>query len=1192
MARSPSLLHRISRRARDVSRSIGVSLRTEPATRRTSGDDFVIRTAERSTALATLRLPPSPARCAVQTTLRAAVPTASCPHGTEQRASTFVNADSMNQLSHRSVTSPRSLFLVSAGLALTVGGCGGGGNLARRSVTGYEPGSVQANPSPTAASKQFVVDSNYGGQQTSVQLREVFWGRLVDIVDSTGATQAVDIVIGQALTNNANFELSTNPITDKTTVRIKHLAGTTQYQTAYRVLSDDANLTRVADVGLDPVVTIPFIPRNAALVLKFDDLLDSSTIDGLTVRLRTGNPPETPFLGRVIPDLNHGDLAEFNGQPGLEFYTTRVVVDSTISAFDAEATGLPVNSIGFPGSLSLGQGNLQIRIPTQVNAEANQTRVLSNPTDHEVSTSGSGTVDFASVTQDIARTLRTGGTGEAIGDPNNGFLPDNEAPSILGRQPVVFDSIEPVVGTDLFITDLQFSFTPCALRLRAGDVLQQAVNNCTVFAVVACPPNQQCGPNQAAAGTISNGVLSDVYFRYVRSGAANDACATATFIQNQVAQLGVGYTPALHGGTEPCFLTFSSVGSPPNRNVAPDSTVAVRFSEPIDPASVTAFDTFTLTRYDRGYTDLTGTPGDPIDTNPETLPMVAPLYRNFVVGRISPSPDLREFRFLPTLPFNHAVGVSEAVYLTLRKSEGGGPGIRDLAGNSLSATFDTPDTAASDGIVGFELEANAPAQRTDGFVFRFEGNDMVPGTETAPGAGDPDNDGFGLPEFRGEFLIDGANELLRPRPVTRFQAAADRTQPIPSLMVPFALGVQTPISRYGSKLQTIWRYCDVGFSLLDEQFFNVDVEHLYWAPAGGSVVADTIPRMEISLSTSIRLPDEAVDLNLLPLFPASGLTATFASNVLDAANDPLRTVHPGQFGQPGYVIQPIDAIVTTTGTTVMPWPLNRNITADRRTYYTWRNTAVLAKGAPSGAGADITFALPPGATPTFGVNQVPSIGMPLLMEFRCYPNNAITGANAFDISLAAANSPQPNFRAFSTGGVSTTGIVTREPDLQDVALGGFNPNSQPTPGAGTPPVDNSFYIGATDLVIRVSRAFSTWFDSGSSGVRYQEPVVEPTPSAQPSGTQIQIAFRGANVVTNNNLRWNADTMNMYGEPSTGATPTYFQNNATWRATMADISSPDGLQPGARLFQMRLTFISNAATNLAPTLSALGISWRE
>jgi hypothetical protein len=1079
--------------------------------------------------------------------------------------------------------------LAGAGLALalaTLGGCGGGG-ASRQSVTGFPVGSVQSNPAPGALSRQFVVDSNFGGQQTGIRLIEAYWGRLVDITDSSGQTQAVDVVVGQTISSGTAYEFSTNPITDKTTVLIRALAGTQEYADAYEFLLSDSNLTRVADVGLNPVVTIPFIPRNAAILLRFDDLLDSSKVDGITVRLRTGNPPETPFLARVVLDRNHGDLANFDGQAGLEFYSTRVVIDSTISAFDAETTNLPVNSLGFPGSLTLGQPNLQVRIPTTIDPEANQTRVLTNPTNHGLSFTANGTNDPDSLTDDIVRTLRTGGTGDATGDPNNGFLPDDEVPSILGRQPVVLSGVTPVVGTDLHVTDLQFAFTPCAVRLRVGDVIQQAVNNCTVFGVVACPPGQTCTATTPAAGEVSNGTLSNVYFRYVRSGStSDDDCQTAVFSANQVAQLGVSYTPALHSGAEPCFLTFSTVSNPPNLGVAPDSTVTIRFTEPVDPSSVSAFDTFTLTRYDSGYTDNSA---DPLDTNAETLPTVAPEFRNFVVGRISASSDLREYRFLPALPFTHTVGRTEAVYVTLRAPADGAPGVRDLAGNGLAVTFDTPDTAASDGLVGFELDSTAGDQLTDGFVFRFDSNDMVPGTELMPPGSDPDAMGFGHQEFRGEFLIDGTNQLLRPRPVTRFQFNADRSQPVPSLMTPFGPGVQTPISRYGSKLQTLWRYVDGGYTLLDSQFYNIDVEHLHWAPAGGAVVADTIPRMEISLSTAGRQPDERLDPNGLPMWPASGLVATFSQNILDAAGDPLTTVHPGAFGQPGYIIQPVNASITATGTTVMPWPYNFNIAADRRTYYTWRSTAVLAVGAPSGQGVPLGVE---GGANVFPAGQVPSIGLPLLMEYRCYPNQAITGANAFDISLAINSASTPNFRAFTTGGLGTSGIVTREPDLQDVAMGGFNPNSLPTPGATTPPVDNSFYVGAADMVIRVSRAFSTWFDSGSSATRYEEPLLEPPAAQQPTGTQVQLAFRGATQVTDPVLRWQGEMLNAYGTTTTGVQPTYFQSVNTWRSTMALISSPDGIQSGARYFQLRLTFVSNVSTNLAPTLSALGVAWRE
>jgi hypothetical protein len=35
--------------------------------------------------------------------------------------------------------------------------------------------------------------------------------------------------------------------------------------------------------------------------------------------------------------------------------------------------------------------------------------------------------------------------------------------------------------------------------------------------------------------------------------------------------------------------------------------------------------------------------------------------------------------------------------------------------------------------------------------------------------------------------------------------------------------VQTPLSPLGSKLQALWRYCDLGFSVRDETKYDVDV---------------------------------------------------------------------------------------------------------------------------------------------------------------------------------------------------------------------------------------------------------------------------------------------------------------------------------------------------------------------------------
>lgn len=589
-----------------------------------------------------------------------------------------------------------------------------------------------------------------------------------------------------------------------------------------------------------------------------------------------------------------------------------------------------------------------------------------------------------------------------------------------------------------------------------------------------------------------------------------------------------------------CFLAFDPSSSA--NAVDPSARVILRSDEPLDRSSLSGMDSTRIARV------ATGSGGREI----------VPAYYNVPA-------DLGGVTLQPLVPLTHASGSAETYHVRIA-------GWRDLAGNTLA--LELPDAP-------FVLDPAAASVTSGGVTFTFDSNDMLPG----PGA--PPDAGSTMPEFRGQYLLDLASGTVQGRPVSRFQAAADRTQTVPSIMIPFTPGVQTPISRFGSKLQTVWRYCDVGFGLLDEQFHNVDVEHLYWSPVGGGVIADTISRFEIGLAHSARLPDEAVDAFAAPLYPSSGLVATFAQNVADPVNDPLRTVHPGASGIAGYQVQPIDASLTAGGTPIMPWPLNRGLPLDRFERTTWRDTALQVTAAPNGTGAELGIVNQTSGTGTAGqpyaAGSVPSIGLPLLMEFRCYPDNNTLGLNSFDVSLANAVSPRPNFRAFSTGGISTSGVVLRDPDLQTVATGGFNPNSTPSPGAATPPLDNAFYIGAMDLVVRVSRSHTIWIDAGAATTEWAT-TAEFSGAEQPAGTEVVFAFRGASSIANGALTTDAGMLDPYGDATSGAQPTFFQSDASWK-------SDAGVLSGSRYLQARVSFVANAATNATPKMSAFGIAWK-
>ncbi|MBK7643520.1 MAG: hypothetical protein IPJ19_10825 [Planctomycetes bacterium] len=1043
-----------------------------------------------------------------------------------------------------------------AALGLFMGGCGSGNPAPVTS--GFSTGSIVDQPDPSIGSRTFVVDANSGGQAGSVKLKQLLWGRLVNVRDSLGELQNTDMVVGEDIrTDGIDFVLDVNPITEETTVTIQHEAGTQAYIAAFQRL--DQNLTPTLDKSLDPSELPPFslLPRNSALVLKFDDLIDNSTIKQIDVRLVVGYPAATPFDFRIIPDINHGDLYDADHDGTLEFHTTRVILDTTVSSVEAGASNppLPINNLGLPASVNTSQANIGVRIPTLRDNTIGQTTILTNLAGNGLSFGNNGSNDSSISTLDIVRAMRSGGgaSGASI-DPNNGFLIDEIPPRIVGVQAVTVST--PTGVADDYITTIDYVLDTCALRPKVGDVIQQP----GVFAEVVSAPNGSVG-----------GTVADVHFRVVFPLGGHLAAGPS--------QIFTLWNPVSDFGKEGCFVRYSSTapgGTAPGQGVSSDARVIVRFSEPMDPTTLTAFDNMPLLRVD-----------------PSTN---TPTARDYVIGEVDRSPDLKEYSFTPVINFKHTIGSSNDRYWLNVASGAVGP--VDLAGNPIGDALPT---------VSFTIDPADATELNGGLVFRFSSQDEL------------NNDG--KPEWRGQIAPDLTNGRVGPRPVTRTRATCDRTIPIPTGMATFPQGLQTPLSGLGSKLQTLWRYCDVGYALIDESTYNVDVEHLYWAPAGGNVVADAFDQFEVRLSHTKCLPDESIDpASLWPYYPNSGLSDVFASNLLDATLDPQRVVHDKSLG---YIVSPADKKpASTNAEQVMPYPLNWGIPTSQYQYYTWRDTALLAKGAIGQApGAELRivcriiygidspacFACP--YTNFNGSNPAPSIALPLLMEFRCYPDTGALGLNSLDVNFAINSSAKPNFRAYSTGGNNGSGTHFVDPDNESAAHGGYNPTSVP-PGATTLRFDNTVYLGEMDLVLRISRMHSIWLDSQLSNPTYLPPVIEPRDSDQPTGTSIVLDYRGAtsmNPAQNANIATDATFLDMYGNPtlcpvnnpppntcpvalcSTNGIPSFLANNSNWRSS---ISMLNGAPGSSRLFQVRVTFISNTDTNLSPSLSALGFAFRQ
>ncbi len=620
----------------------------------------------------------------------------------------------------------------------------------------------------------------------------------------------------------------------------------------------------------------------------------------------------------------------------------------------------------------------------------------------------------------------------------------------------------------------------------------------------------------------------------LRVRAATPVAGPAALLGNGV--LHAVFAPSrLRRSPAPCWVSFLPQASAQPDGVATTAQVRVRFSEPMDAQPLLDLDAFRVVRGPA----LQGTS----TAGPTTT----------VLGELLASGALDAFAFAPSLPFAHAQGVAEPYHVELGE-------VRDLVGNPLRHALPFAE---------FRLDPNEPTQANGSLLLRFDGPDEI----------GPD----GLPDLRGQFFFAFGEGAIRPRPAAFASWPVDRNVPVPSLMIPFAPGVQAPLNPLGSKLHALWRYCDLGWNVRDETKYNLDVAGLSWAPVGGNVLSDFYPQFEIRLGHSRFLPDESVDPNLLPKWTASGLPGAgfFEDNFLAGSNPTV--VHNRALG---YTIRPSDRFVASSGTTMIPYPLNRGGGAPIT--YTWRDTAVQSHAGPGNAGIPLDIEqgpplfLEPQAGTIAPAGSVPSFGLPLLMEFRCFPTDLGIGLNALDISLAINSSPLPAFRAYSSGGINTAGLPQVVlPDQELVPQGGFNPISTP-PGQRTMPAENAFYIGQLDTVARVSRVHSIWLDTGVANPGFVAPQMSPAAAAQPAGTQIALAFRGALGFSASPpaAPFDAQRLDAYGELPAG-TVTFLNGVSTWSSAIQALD-------GARYLQVRLTFVNNVTSGASPALTALGI----
>ncbi len=998
---------------------------------------------------------------------------------------------------------------VSIVLALTLVACGGSGSSA--ALPPSDVGELQETPQGAL----FFVDPHASGRARSLRLAETAWARLVDVYDrdAGGVRGAAPLlsdlpVRPEVVSDGADYTLELDAL-GRSVLEIHHARGTPEFEAALRHAAQD--LPTITPRGEASSATPPtLLPRNAALVLRFDDLLhdgpDMRLALAATVRLVVGYPPRAFHQARVFFDASHGALHAGEWRP------TRVVIDVTPTPEEPGAPGpLGFNAVGLPSSIEgTDAPNVSVRVATRQDIGSGVFRVLENLSGRTLDPLENGP-SATNLTGDVLRAMRSGNAS----DPNNGFLPDTRPPRLVGRFAArVLRALGRPAERGTYELDLGFT-TACAKAPAIGELIETELGFLEV--------------TQAATEPDDAGVVPGVVARM-----RDDLVPPPSQLIGG-AHLWTRLTD--DSSVAPaCFVEVLGALSPaPGAEILPEARFRLRFDEPMVPEGLDALEGLRLHAGDQ--------PGATAS----------------VVGQVFSAPDSAQFDFVPRLPLAHAQGSSERYTLELVSN---GQGVSDLAGNALARGLPALE---------FALAPAAASVASGGLSLRFASLD-----EYGP-AGVPD----GRPDLRGLFVHDAERGALRGRPVVHRSWPIDGTSGLTSLMLRLPVGIREPLGRMGSRLQTLWRYADAGMRVEDESHYDVDVEGVAWAPFGGGVISDFYEAFELRLGHGVQLPDEGLAAPNALAFPLSGLLdapAEFDDNVLEPGG--ARAVNLRALG---YRIDPSARFLSTTGTTLMPFPVQ---VGGALQPFTWRDTALQGVGGSDGGGIplEIERRIHPGIEPgsVAFAGEVPSFGLPLLIELAAFPSDRVLGLNDFQVAIASPGQLFPTFRVHSTGGHNVSGAEVRiDPDQSAVPRGGFDPTSSPA-GQATRSADPALYFGQLDTVTRLTRVHSAWFDTESEAPDYSVPLVTPAPVRQPAGTEVVLEFRGASgFLDTDGAELDAGRLDPYGDVDAGFVA--FPGSRAWTR---DIDALDGL----RYLQVRITLVSDVESGLSPALDSLAIAF--
>lgn len=834
-------------------------------------------------------------------------------------------------------------------------------------------------------------------------LTSVRHGRLVDVYSLRTTPhgpgvelQTRDMVVGYELPERCEF-FGVDPESLNPRVLIRLDAGDSAFA---QVLGQLERGTVGIDVrGSNETLAVP---RDAALELGFDGNLPI----GLSFFA------EVDHDGRVLGAKNQqavrvvqrGSGAREVGVPArFAVRGNRLVVDPALAEREAAAWKLPANGTGWPESLPVEGVNLELRLSVG----------------HADSLPGLQGLALQVAGADIVVPLRSGNAQDTGGYLAGGFSSGGIAPRLLGS---LITYLERVVDVDAGTQEVTLFKNSIVHDLDAGDVIRLFIDNSgvpvLVTGIIADPVDDRGQPavsHVRALVTRTPGLRENDPSRLPNYPSnprspqgeawlvanAPRAVVEAEFTGERRNQSGQIY------GDDPRYFVqwspapLAAQGATPDEpcdHVSPFAGAVVRFSQPIDLATVRSADSlFFATRdvmdpaemlafalrqnIDPAVFDpnkyrtphLVAASAVPVDGGNTTFRLQTPLGFH-LDGAMRQSDESLPFASKRYKYYLHVVNGPE--------------GIADTSGSQLDLGWLTPRGHAA---VPFALDM----RRASGGAPLFADNHVVSVTRRF-GARDEDEQpsyyiadevqGRNAPPNPNAFPLNdlfGAVIYLAPgqiqgRPTSRVRAVADDLNQSPppsqasvlrwcpeafsgepqiatrSAGVPFGAPIANPTNPYGCRLQTVWREIDLGQSRVNPFDFNLDVEAMYWGVhTTTTVVFDRFHRTSLYFGHSEQRPEPCVGaISALPSLSASGVGAAFADNY---AHNRDRTGNKEDAAPPHAAF--VDQAWTIDATRLVREPNNVHRYAPMPAFtqpsFVWRDETVLAQGGNTHGSSDV-----------------------------------------------------------------------------------------------------------------------------------------------------------------------------------------------------------------------------------------------